>query len=226
MSRWRRLSGSERAPCYTQNSYRSFVYNAQQLSASDAPVPPLSPPNLPPVHPPAWPPPRLPGARVGPGPGTGRYKFRNATRLIDRFLPAAAEPIGFFYPKSVACTLGPDNFTRWWYHAAPSGIGRLWHHLYVDGSHAALGSLYRAVPLPSFRVDFPQERRDGCAMIKLLRSLPEPAALLQLGSLTPSYLFHDCAASMLPNAGLPWVDDAHEPPLYWKGRHRGEWFPV
>ena len=113
-------------------------------------------------------------------------------------------------------------------HVSPSGLGRLWYHLYLQGSHAALGALYRAVPLPSFRVDFPPEEQkaDGCAVVKLLHSLPAAAASLQLESLTPSYLFTACSGELAPSsAGLPWVDGAQVPPVYWGRRNRGEWFP-
>lgn len=153
------------------------------------------------------------------------FRFRNATRLILRHLPAAAEPIGFFYPGT-ASQVAP--FARWWYHAAPQGLARLWSYLHLPGSHTAVNAIYNASQLVSFRHDFAAPDATGaCEALRLISALPSPLAALQLDSVSPAHLFTSCK-NALPHPGLPYVDANVSAPRYWSdmGRHRGEWFPV
>lgn len=122
-------------------------------------------------------------------------------------------------------------FARYWYHAAPTGLGRLWRFLHLPGSHTAIRAIYEDGQLSSFLHDF-AEGQDACGALLLLHALP-PRAGLQLGSMAPPRLFNLSCASpaarewRFPDTTPPHVhvDGAGDAPLYWGKRQRGEWFP-
>ena len=142
------------------------------------------------------------------------YRFRNATRLIERYAPLAAAPLGFRYPHHSRAA----GFGLKWYAAAPSSLNRLWKHLTArNGTDEALLQIYQARQLVGFRLDFPDESTagtadtaadsaaadaaagadaaaaaggaDACRALRLLMSLPPPTASLQLDSVAPSHVF-------------------------------------
>ena len=169
-----------------------------------------------------------------------RHLFVNSTALIEATLPLGARPLGFSYKPALL----PSAIDAKWFHAAPSGLSRLWLHAVGDGEAAAeaaraLRTLYEgSPPLVAFRHAFDGQAwanatGRACQAIELLQEMRAPAAALQLSSgAPPASLWHDCGlASSLSRViggqggASTKVDEGQPPERPRYARHSGEWEP-
>jgi len=161
--------------------------------------------------------------------------FRNATALVEAVLPPAARPLGFAHRPPLL----PSSIDARWFHAAPSGLSRLWLYASADdglGTAAAkaIERLYEHAsaapatpPLVALRFDFEMPWANGtahaCRVLDIaVRRLRAPAGAMLLSSSVPDALWRECADALrgvhAPAGVMP------PRPKYW--RHRAEWEPA
>ena len=166
------------------------------------------------------------------------FHFRNVTAVLEATLPSAARPLGVAYKPPTL----PSAADAHWFHAAPSGLSRLWMHL--NGTHSvreAVRALYsqplgesssHGAPLVAARLDMGAETR--CEAVELILRLPGAAVALTLSSHVPASLWQECPGLAASKAagrpgglmgGLgPSVQGVVSPPRY--ASHMGEWLPT
>ena len=145
------------------------------------------------------------------------------------------------------CALKPTCHLRIRYHAAPSGMSRLWMHL--NGSAAVRDAIRKVytqrsaggdtsgAPFVAFRFPMDEKTEGGaanctacCEAAELALSLDGSAAAIQIGSMPPEILWRDCAGlhsrvaagGRTPNITGSGASVAERPRYQ---SHQGEWFP-